>query len=544
MRSLQRPSAAFASFARASVLVAAAAVLGGCAHTARFKDQPAVWRVDDARPIAEPEENEYLKLQYFADVFALRRLDRALELRDHEPAHNSNALDEVPDSTWFQNRIGRRWVTPEEILRGPGGGPPQAPLTITGAKVGGGNPGFIVKDATGKKFLIKFDPLANPEMQTAGDAIVIRMFWAMGYNVPSDNVFILKRDDLVFGKEVTFKDKLGRKQPFTEKQLSEALATSPRLPDGNYRALASELLPGKPKGGWLPEGVRGDDANDLVPHEHRREVRGLRIFAAWLNQTDMKQDNTLDMYVEEGGRHYLRHYLIDFGEALGGHAAEKERDEDGYEHYVDWENQSKALLALGFWKRPWESRVKTPWLSIGAFSSLDFDPVLWREAYPYYPFFETDEADSYWAAKIVMRFERRHIEAAVAAGQLSQPDAARYLVDTILERQRKIGLAYLETVTPIDELTIRPGALCGVDLGVRFKLATGGAVVRLGPHDEELERASVTADGGFCLSIPPSDGYSVYRLSTYRGRDQRRAMEVHFKGGPNARILGVIRRVP
>ncbi|MEO5731834.1 MAG: hypothetical protein ABI134_25015, partial [Byssovorax sp.] len=77
------------SLSRAGVVLAAAALLGGCAHAPRFKDQSVVWKVDDASAIAEPEENEYLKLQYFADVFALRRLDRALELRDHEPAHNT-----------------------------------------------------------------------------------------------------------------------------------------------------------------------------------------------------------------------------------------------------------------------------------------------------------------------------------------------------------------------------------------------------------------------------------------------------------------------
>ncbi len=105
---------------RAGAVVAAAALLGGCAHAPRFKDQAPVWRVDDAHAIAEPEENEYLKLQYFADVFALRRLDRALELRDHEPAHNTNSLDEVPESTWFQNRIGRGEVSVEQIRRGAG----------------------------------------------------------------------------------------------------------------------------------------------------------------------------------------------------------------------------------------------------------------------------------------------------------------------------------------------------------------------------------------------------------------------------------------
>jgi hypothetical protein len=527
---------------QAGVAATALTLLGGCAHAPRFKDQPVVWRVDDAHPIAEPEENEYLKLQYFADVFFMRRLDRALELRDHEPAHNSNALDEVPDSTWFQNRIGRRTVGVDEIARGAGGGPPRPPLTINGAKVGGGNAGFTVTDAEHRKFLIKFDRHENPEMQTAGGAMVVRLFWAMGYNVPSDNVFILAREHLVFAKDASYKDELGKKHPFTGTELEAALATSPRLPDGTYRALASELLPGKPKGGWMPEGVRGDDVNDRVPHEHRREVRGLRVFAAWLGHTDMKQDNTLDMYVEEGGQRFLRHYLIDFGETLGGHAGEKNRDEDGYEYFWDWEKQGKAALALGLWKRPWESRQKTPWLSVGSFGAADFDPPTWREAYPYFPFFEADEADAYWATKIVMRFERRHLEAAVAAGQLSQPEASRYLVDTLVERQRKLGFSYLETLSPLDELTIRPGALCGVDLGVRFKLATSGAVVRLGPHDEVLDRVSVAQDGAFCISIPADDAYTVYRLSTRRGRDERRAMQVHFKGGSGARILGVIRR--
>ena len=66
----------------------------------------------------------------------------------------------------------------------------------------------------------------------------------------------------------------------------------------------------------MPEGVRDDDPNDTVPHEHRRELRGLRVFAAWLNHTDMKEDNTLDMFVEEGGRHFVKHHLVDFGEAF------------------------------------------------------------------------------------------------------------------------------------------------------------------------------------------------------------------------------------
>jgi hypothetical protein len=523
-------------------LLGLALLLGGCAHTPRFKDQPIVWKVDDDRNIPEPEENEYLKLRYFADIFGLRRLDRSLELRTPEPARNTNALDDVPDSTWFQNRIGRHRLTPDEIARGASGDRPVPPYRITAGKVGGGNAGFVVEDATGKKYLVKFDRHENPEMQTGTGAIVVRLFWALGYNVPSDNVFVLKREDLVIREGATYKNDLDEKHPFTQETLDSVLATSPRLPDGRYRALASELLPGKPKGGFAVEGVREDDPNDRVSHEHRREIRGLRVFAAWLGHTDMKEDNTLDVYVEEGGRRFLKHYLLDFGEALGGHAAEKGRKEDGFEHFWDWQAQPKALLAMGLWKRPWEDRRKTRWRSVGAFSALDFDASAWREAYPYFPFFETEATDAFWAAKTAMRFERRHLEAAIAMGKLSHPDAARYLVDTLVARQRKLGLTYLEAVTPLDEVSIRPGALCAVDLGVHYHLATNGVVERLDDQDRVIDRATVSGDGGVCLAIPEGEEYRVYRLRTRRGDNVRRAMQIHFKGGPQARVLGIIRR--
>ena len=38
------------------------------------------------------------------------------------PARNVNTLGEVPDSSWFTNRIGRRPMTIEEIVRGPNTG--------------------------------------------------------------------------------------------------------------------------------------------------------------------------------------------------------------------------------------------------------------------------------------------------------------------------------------------------------------------------------------------------------------------------------------
>src|ERR1700755_3203939 len=135
-------------------------LLSSCASAPTFKDQPVVWRVNDHRNIAQPESNEFDKVEYFGKVLVTGQSERGLELRDKQPALNTNAFDEVPDSTWFTNRIGAHDVTPAEAARGPvTAGPPQLPLTIIrGKDTGGGNPGFFAKDTTGRVFLIKFDP--------------------------------------------------------------------------------------------------------------------------------------------------------------------------------------------------------------------------------------------------------------------------------------------------------------------------------------------------------------------------------------------------
>jgi hypothetical protein len=413
----------------AALLLAAAS--GGCGGGVRFVDRPPVWRVDDARHIAEPEEIGFSIIQTMADVFVMRRLERALTLPDLEPAHNTNSLDEVPDSSWFTNRIGVRRMTAQEAARGPANdGPPKPPMTVIKGKSGGGNPGFLVEDASGRRFLIKFDTKENPELQTGTNAVVARILWAAGYNVPSDHVFYLRPEQLSIDPEASYKDALLDKHRYTRKQLDEVFRAVPSEPDGSYRATSSEFLPGIPKGGFPAEGVRDDDANDTVPHEHRRELRGLRAIAAWVNHTDMKEDNTLDMYVEDGKRSYLRHYLVDFGEAFGGHAAEKGRNEDGYEYFVDVQQNGKAMFAFGLWKRDWENLRPTRWLSVGNFTHQYFDPRGWHEAYPYWPFMEADAADHYWGAKIVMRFGRPHLEAIVATGKFTEPGAAAYLVWT------------------------------------------------------------------------------------------------------------------
>lgn len=518
------------------------APIAGCATTGPlFRDAPAVWEVDDARDIEEPSEREYDPKEYFAKIFVIKRLDRTLQLRDEELAQNINALEEVPDSTWFQNRIGVRRVSPAEAARGyEQGGPPRAPFVVTGGKYGGGNPGFSIKDATGRKFLVKLDTRQNPELQTAAGVIVNRIFWTAGYNVPSDHVFRLSLNELTIAADATYTDERKDKQPFDGARLADVLFTAPQRPDGSYRAFASQLLDGKPVGGFSPDGRRDDDPNDHVDHEHRRELRGLRVLASWVGHTDMKEDNTLDMYVTEGNHRFLRHYLLDFGEALDGHAAEKGRPEDGWENFIDWEMQTKALFAFGLWKRPWEDVRPTPWPALGSFRAEPFDPRAWREAYPYWPFAEMDASDAYWAAKLVLRFDEPLLEAIVEAGQLSDPLAARFLVSTLIQRREAIGRAYLDAVTALDEFALTSDRLCMTDLAVKYGFARGGRVEWL--KGSEV-RASVPIDrsGRVCVRLRHGDGYTIFRMRVTRDSRSRPPMELHFNARPAASILGIVR---
>jgi len=524
-------------------LLPGVAFVTSCVSHGTFQDAPIVWQVDDRRHIEEPEELPFDRYTALADSFFLRRSTRLLELHDRELAHNVNALDEVPDSSWFTNRIGVRHVPHSEAaLAASAAGPPRLPLEVTGSKPGGTNPGMVAKDADGRRFVIKFDTKENPGMQTATNTIVNRIFWTLGYNVPNDTIFTFTRQDVTVAEGATLKDDMGRKFPMTEKNLDETLASAPRYPGGTYRASASEFVAGIPKGGWAKEGTRADDANDSVQHEHRREVRGLGVFAAWLNHADIKQDNTFDTYVEEGGRRFLKHYLIDFGESFAAQAAEAGRNETGFEHWIDYENQTRAALSFGLWTRPWERLEETRWPAIGNFSAAHFDPEKWRPMSPYWAFDEADPSDKYWAAKLVLRFGRPLLAALVSTGEFGMPEAENYLTEVLYRRGRIIGHRYLEAVTPLDHFSIDRRELCAVDLSVYHGLVASGLVEVLDAHDNVAFDALVGPKGRICIPLHDDGAYRVYRLRVRRRSQELPVMQVHFKGGPEARLLGLVRQ--
>ncbi len=98
--------------------------------------------------------------------------------------------------------------------------------------------------------------------------------------------------------------------------------------------------------------------------------------------------------------------------------------------------------------------------------------------------------------------------------------------------------------TPFDALRIERGTLCGFDLGIYHGLANAGVVERLDKGDDVVDSRTVDDRGRACLSVPSHDRYTIYRLRIRRGKQLKPVMQIHLKGGPNARILGIVRIEP
>ena len=436
--------------ARSAFLRAAAALLSaGAAVAIESVALPAT-----ARAAGPPKATD---ISYYYDNFEhsivrpiTRQLDPVHDLRaltgHPKEAANVDERDEVRlPSTWWQPRAGYRPVSVAQMLAGPGPGTGPAPgtWTVTRAKTQGVTPGFFIKDAAGARFILKFDPPGNPEMATSADAISCVLYWAAGYNVPDNTITFFRPEDLVIAQGATYVDERGIKRPMSPEFLTHLLSKLPRRPDGTIRAMASRLLSGTPLGPFEYRGRRKDDPEDLVAHELRRELRGLWAIAAWTNHADVRGPNSLDMWVDDGGRRFVRHYLIDFGSCLGSGALGARAYPTGGEYFVDYGVSAEELLTLGLVPFAWEKTVDPHYPSIGFIESRAFDPVSWRPDYPNPAFDERTARDVRWGVKIVAAISDDMIRAAVERGQLSDPKAAEYLTRVLVERRDRLVARWL-----------------------------------------------------------------------------------------------------
>jgi len=428
--------------------------------------------------------------------------------------------------------------------------------------VGGVAVGFIVKDRRGDKYVIKFDTPEFPEAETGADAVAQRLLWAAGYNVPEDYVVYIHHNDLVLGKDAVEVDEMGNESPMTREFLDAQLAKVRMEKDGRIRALASKYLDGEPLGGHPLEGVREDDPNDRVPHQLRRELRGAYTFFAWLDHTDAKEDNTIDMYVEDPADkkiHYVMHYLVDFGKALGVQALVARRRSGGQQYALDLKDIAKSTVSLGLWKRPWEDKSWPDLRGVGIFESRIYSPGSWKPNSPQYvPFLESDRFDNFWAAKILIRFTPAQLRAAVEQGRYSDPRTVDYITTTLIERQRKTARHWFDRVAPLDRFAVEATGptdqrLCFEDLALRYRLAgspPAGTRYAARAYDGDGRRlpwsvvATGTRDGRVCLPrLAPAAGanqYTIIRIETSRPSQNLPGVLVHIAREPRSPALRVI----
>src|SRR4051812_47804015 len=109
-------------------------------------------------------------------------------------AGNVNTIDEVPDSSWFTNRILPARPSTAELVRGPntGAAPNPERWTIIREKSAGYSPGFTAKDASGETWFLSFDTPGWEEGATGAMVVATKIFWALGYNQPE--TFITRVD--------------------------------------------------------------------------------------------------------------------------------------------------------------------------------------------------------------------------------------------------------------------------------------------------------------------------------------------------------------
>ena len=219
-------------------------------------------------------------------------------------------------------------------------------------------------------------------------------------------------------------DEEGKERPVRESDIDNIFRWAYQESDGTTPVIASRRIPGIPLGHFTFYGTRSDDPNDIFPHQNRRELRGLRVFSAWLNHDDSRSINSLDVYVGEPGEGSVKHYLLDFGSTLGSGSVKPQTRRAGNEYIIEGKPIAKAGLTLGIWDRPWR-HVKYPdYPAIGRFEADFFQPQLWKPEYPNPAFERMQLTDAFWATRTVLRFTDEMIRAIVETGQISDPEAA------------------------------------------------------------------------------------------------------------------------
>lgn len=489
-----------------------APALAFCAPQGTAQIAESTWVDHDRQSIVRPPDWERLYWAQRVHQAIVEPLAHAFDIPDkllwvarqfgartRREAVDVNAFDEAPNSTWFTNRNHVRAVPVAELRQGPDSlFLPAKPWIITHVKEGGWSPGFEIKDADRKKWLVKLDTRNYPQLSSGADMVARTLMHAAGYNVPHNESIRFRRSDVTIDPEL-LRGAKGKR--FTEADLDSVLAQGALFPDGSFAASASLWLPGHVLGSPSMDRPRPGDSNDWYTHTNRRELRGLFVLCAWIDDWDTEDHQFLDAFVEtRDSLGYVEHYIIDVGSSFGAAAVGPKELWEGYENAMDLAWIGRRFVTLGFVEEPWRrAHQDTGIPSIGNLESEVYRPGDFKPLVPQPAFRLMTDRDGYWGAKIVASFSDAQIEAAVEAAHYEDPRASDYLVRNLIVRRDKIAQHWFARVAPLDFFSVGDGALHFHDLAVDIGLV--GARV----YDVDVESTGGRVSGGTHFQLTSGD---------------------------------------
>ncbi len=492
----------------------------------RFYPDDPLWTMPPPVPVKTPTRRKINELYDFVANSAAKQ-----NPADPIRAQDVNSLGEVPDGLWYTNRHYRHPMSIEQLQIGPThrDHEPVLPFRVVGAKTEGITPGFQIRDARNRHYFCKPDPVSNPEMATSADVIGSKFFYALGYNVPENYIAWFTRNELTIEPSTMITPKGGKQRRMVASDLEKVLDIMPRDRDGRYRVVASLEIEGKFIGPFRWTGTRTDDPNDIVLHEHRRELRGLYVFCAWLNHTDIKAGNTYDSVVDVNGVPAVRHHLIDFGSMLGSDSDMPKDARFGHEYMIEKDKEVLLkMFSLGLYSPDWE-RADYPHIpSVARFEAKTFDPDRWTPNYPNPAFLNRLPDDTFWAAKQVMAFNENEIRAMVQTAKYSNPAAVEYITRVLMERRDKIGRKFFAKVLPLDLFEVGDGQLKFVDLAARHGFAPRRDYRIEWFRFDNATGTKQPLPGAATFRVPDASGYLAARITS--SEDTAKSVLVYLRG--------------
>jgi hypothetical protein len=418
-----------------------------------------------------------------ANNMFFRPLSEAVGVEHHGEAVNANSLDEVPDSAWFTNRIGVHPIPQEQFVLG--ACRPEQMLdpsdfadgswVIDHGKTDGSSPGFRVNIPGKGKYLFKGEVKNEPERPSAASVIGAAAYEAVGFNTSCEQVIYFRPSLLKLTPGLTVQGNFAAAEPFNQGRVDKILADSPHK-DGLVRMQASAWLPGYLVGPFTYTGTRRDDPNDVIPHDDRRELRGGRLLAAWLDHFDAREQNSLDTWVTaapgakvrpDASPGHVVHYYLDTSDCLGSSWAwEQITRRLGYSYIADWGDMAADFVTFGIPTRPWDRvrRAKDGPI-FGYYNVEDFEPEHWKNEYPNAAFSRMTERDGAWMARILAKFTPANVQTLADMAKVSNPVQAAYLAHVLEGRLEKILQRYLARLSPLAGVHMEgTSRLCAEDL--------------------------------------------------------------------------------